>query len=585
MVAVAWETAPSLRDRLQALRRRRRELLVVLVAGATLTFALALFWPPTYRATATILIEQQEIPQDLVRSTISSYADQRVQVISQRVMTSQNLTKIVEQYNLYPWQRRTRAREVVIERMRDDIKMRMISANVMDPRSGRPMQATIAFTVSYDSGSPDLALKVANELTSLYLNENLTIRTEAARQTSGFLGAEADRLRDDIQVLAAKISVFKEGHVNELPDLAQSNFQLADRTELDLREARNRLGTLDEQKVLLQAQLFQIAPTAQMYSETGQRIFSPADRLKVLKSEAADLRSKYGPDHPDLKTAEREIAGLQAEVSADGSANDVLRRLDEARAQLAAARERYSADHPDVQRLTRTVDNLEREARDLPASERVRAARTNPDNPAYIQVKAQLDAVLTERAAAERRIRELEGRRDDFERRLAKAPAVEREYRALTREYENVQLKYQEVRTKQREAEAAQDLESQRKGERFTLIEPPLPPEQPVSPNRPLVLVLGLLLSGGLALLVMSVLDAVDTSIRGATDLTRLVEVAPLAAIPMIPTEDERARQDRARRRRWVAIAGAVLAAVLVVHLFVRPLDVLWLALARRLGL
>ena len=559
-------------------------MLIVLLTGAALTVAVALLWPPTYRASATILIEQQEIPQDLVRSTISSYADQRVQVISQRVMTSQNLMRIVEQYQLYPWQRRTRPREVVIERMRDDIKMKLISANVMDPRSGRPTQATIAFTLSYESAGADLALKVANELTSLYLNENLTIRTEAARQTSGFLGAEADRLRDDVQELAAKIAAFKQAHVNELPDLAQSNFQLADRTELDLRESRNRLSSLDEQRVLLQAQLLQITPTAQMYSETGQRILSPADRLKTLKAEAADLRSKYGPEHPDLRTVEREIQGLQAEVTADGSANDVLRRLEDTRGALAAAREKYTGDHPDVQRLARTVESLERESQGMPAAERVRAARTNPDNPAYIQLKAQLDAVQTERAATERRIAELESRRDDFDRRLSRTPGVEREYRALMREYENAQLKYQEVRTKQREAEAAQNLEAQRKGERFTLIEPPLPPEQPVSPNRPVVLLLGWLASVGLALGAFALADALDGSVRGPRDLGRLVEVAPLAAIPEIRTLADRDRAGRGRRRGWIAGAAGLLALLLGIHLFVRPLDILWLTLLRRLG-
>lgn len=585
MAAIPWTSTPTLRDRLQALRRRRRELLIVLLGGAALTVALALFWPPTYRATATILIEQQEIPQDLVRSTISSYADQRIQVISQRVMTSQNLMKIVERYDLYAWQRKTRPRETVIERMRDDIRMRLISANVMDPRSGRPMQATIAFTVSYESRSADLALKVANELTSLYLNENLTIRTEASEAANTFLGAEADQLRTDVQAIAGKISDFKDKHVNALPDLAQANFQLLDRTELDLRDARNRLSSLDEQRVMLQAQLLQLTPTSQIYSETGQRIYSPADRLKVLKSDAADLRAKYGPDHPDVKTVEREIAGLQAQVTADGSANDVLRDLENARAELAQAQQKYSADHPDVQRLTRSVASLEQQLKEQPAAERVRAARANPDNPAYIQLKAQLDAVLTEREGEERRIKELGVRLEDFERRLSQSPTVEREYRALTREYENAQLKYQEVRAKQREASAAQDLESQRKGERFTLIEPPLPPEEPVSPNRPIVLVLGLLLSGGLGLLTVGVLDAVDTSIRGAADLARLVEVAPLAAIPHISTDAERAQQARVRRMRWLGSAVSIPVLLLLVHLFVRPLDILWLTVLRRVGL
>jgi len=579
------ESAPTIRERARSVRRHGRLMLIVFLCGAALTIGVALLWPPTYRATATILIEQQEIPQDLVRSTIASYADQRVQVISQRVMTSQNLMKIVERYDLYPWQRRTRPRETVIERMRDDIQMKLISANVMDPRSGRPMQATIAFTLSYESGSPDLALKVASELTSLYLGENLTIRSEAAQQTTSFLSAEAERLRQDISAIAAKISAFKEKHVNSLPDLTQVNFQLSDRTEMDLREARTRMGSLDEQKVLLEAQLAQMTPTSQMYSETGQKIYSPADRLKMLKAEHADLNAKYGPDHPDVKKTEREITGLQAEVSADGSANDLLRQLEDARSKLAELKQRYSAEHPDVLRLKRQVESLEAQVDQLPASERVRQARANPDNPAYIQLKAQLDAVLAERTALVQRQGQLQQRLDDYQRRLAQAPDVEREYRALMRDYDNAQLKYQEVRTKQREAESGQDLETQRKGERFTLIDPPAPPEAPVSPNRPVVLVLGLLASAGLALVTMGLRDGFDTSVRGASDLGRLVEVAPLAAIPIISSDAERQQRARARLRRWIGATATGAVVLVTLHLFVRPLDILWLTLMRRMGL
>ncbi len=470
------EGGVPLQERLRALRRHRRTLLIIVASGLVATVVLAAAWPPTYRATATILIEQQEIPQDVVRSTISSFADQRIQIISQRVMTSQNLIGIVERYNLYPWQRRTRAREVVIERMRDDIKMRLISANVMDPRSGRPMQATIAFTVAYESGSPDVALKVANELTSLYLNENVSSRTQVAQQTESFLNEEADRLARENQALAEKLAAFKEKHVTALPELAQANFQLLDRTELDLRDARNRIGSLDAQKVLLQAQLAQMSPTSQMFSETGQRILSPEDRLKTLKADLASLRARYGPDHPDVRKAEREVAGLQTEVSSDNGVNDLLRQLEDDQARLAAARQRYSAGHPDVVTLERAVASLQQQIRDAPAAERVREARRNPDNPAFIQVKAQLDAVLAERAEMERKIVSLDSRLDDLQKRMSQAPDVEKEYRALLKDYEGAQLKYQEVRSKQMEAQLSQNLETERKGERFTLIEPPLPP-------------------------------------------------------------------------------------------------------------
>src|SRR6202051_5201924 len=139
----------DLREKLLSYWRRRRTFL--LVAGVTFAAAvtLALLLPATYRSTATILIEQQEIPQELVRSVIPSFADQRVQVISQRVMTTQNLLALIDRYKLYPDIRQKEPREVLLDKMRGDIGMHMISADVIDPRSGRPTQATIAFSVSY----------------------------------------------------------------------------------------------------------------------------------------------------------------------------------------------------------------------------------------------------------------------------------------------------------------------------------------------------------------------------------------------------------------------------------------------------
>ena len=559
--------------------------MTVLLVGVVATLALALFSPATYRSSATILIEQQEIPQDFVRTMISSFADQRIQLISQRVMTSQNLMRIAERYNLYPWQRRTQAREAVIERMRNDIKMKLISANVVDPRSGRPMQATIAFTVAYDSRSPELALKVANELTSLYLEENLSLRTAAARQSATFLASEADKIAVDMQAVARQISAFKAKHPEGTPEFSQSNFQMQDRTELDLREARGRIGSLEQQRILLEAQLLQMSPTSQMYSETGQRIMSSADRLKMRKADLADLKARYGASHPDVLKAAREIEGLQTQVSADGSANDLIRRLDDARAELADVKGKYSPDHPDVQRLGRVIVEIEKQLSGLPATERVRQARSNPDNPAYIQLKAQFDSTISEKALTERRAAELQHRLDDYQRKLSAAPEVERQYRQLARDYENAQTKYQEVRLKQREAESSQNLETERKGERFTLIEPPMPPEEPISPNRPVLLLLGLVASIALSLAAVFSLDALDPSVRGAGDLTRLVEVAPLASIPHISTQEELTTAAPRPRYRLIAGVSVALFLLLSIHFFVRPLDVILSAVLRRIGL
>ncbi len=148
MATISETSGAALTERLAALARHRRRIAVVAIAAAVATVLLAFLLPPVYQSTATILIEQQEIPQDLVRSTITSFADQRVQVISQRVMTSQNLMQIIDQYGLYPKIRRNRPREELLQKMRDDVRMQMVSAEVIDPRSGRPTRANIAFTVA-----------------------------------------------------------------------------------------------------------------------------------------------------------------------------------------------------------------------------------------------------------------------------------------------------------------------------------------------------------------------------------------------------------------------------------------------------
>src|ERR1700676_4467638 len=216
--AVAAPPTMDLRERFQAYWRLKITFFIVSGFLTSLTIAMAVMWPPTYRSGATILIEQQEIPQELVRSAVTSFADQRVQVISQRVMTTQNLLSLIERYNLYPDIRLTKPREVLLQTMRGDISMKMISADVIDPRSGRPTQATIAFSVSYKNHSPDLTLKVANDLTSLYLNENLTSRTQMAEQTSSFFAQEATRLQSRILDLDRQLSDFKQKNHDKLPD-------------------------------------------------------------------------------------------------------------------------------------------------------------------------------------------------------------------------------------------------------------------------------------------------------------------------------------------------------------------------------
>ena len=581
MNEIAVNAPLSLADRWAALRRRRWPALSVglgVLAAALLT---ALLWPATYRSTGTILIEQQELPAELVPSTITSYADQRIQVISQRVMTTENLLGIIQRYDLYPRLRRHEPREVLLQHMRDDVRFQMISADVMDPRQGRATKANIDFTVSYDSHSPETAARVANELVSLYLDENVKTRRQLTEEAADFLEDEATRISKTIEEQQGTIAEFKRKHMNELPDQAVVNTQLLTRAEEDLRDVDTQLRADDQQSTFLEAQLAQLSPSSQVYTSTGERVLSPSDRLKFVRTEYARVSSLYGPTHPDVLRAKRELEGLERSVGAVDSVNDAQRQLEDARAKLMEAQKRYGPEYPDVVRLKRQVDILGSAVNLAPATVQPDA---HPDNPAYISIKAQKEAAAAQQSSLEQKRAELQQRIASMNARLAQSPAVERDYNTLMREYDANELKYREVRQKQMAAKVAQNLEDEKKGERFTLIDPPLAPEQPDSPNRWFVSGAGLVLALFGAIGTVLVLENVDRRVRGRRDLESLLQVPPLAILPRIWTMKDRARRRRHRRTALVGAVGAFVLAIVITHFFVQPLDVLWAVAMRKLG-
>jgi len=213
------------------------------------------------------------------------------------------------------------------------------------------------------------------------------------------------------------------------------------------------------------------------------------------------------------------------------------------------------------------------------------AVAAGADNPAYLQVATQLDAIGNELRAEDAQEQRLKAQAADYQRKLSLSPEVEREYRSLTRESESAQLKYRDIRAKQMEAQVAQNLESDRKGERFTLIEPPLPPEDPVSPNRPLIMIVGLLASIALAIGIVAALEATDATVRGRKDMMDAFGVPILAIVPRIITATDIAAARRRVKYAVTASAAACLATIAAVHFLYRPLDVLWFAAMRHFGI
>jgi uncharacterized protein involved in exopolysaccharide biosynthesis len=208
--------------------------------------------------------------------------------------------------------------------------------------------------------------------------------------------------------------------------------------------------------------------------------------------------------------------------------------LEQARTDLAVARQTHTDAYPDVVRLTDRVSQLEARLKKAPQTPATPVRGERPDNPAYIQIQANLEAAQSERTSLRAQRSQVHERLNELERRSATAPAIERDYTALMSDLTNARKKHAEVQQKQMEAQLASNLETERKGERFVLIEPPLEPQKPVSPNRRLILALGAVLALGAAIGLMQLLETLDTRIRGREDIIALLTVPPLAVIPWV---------------------------------------------------
>ena len=570
----AIEPTKELADYLDALRRRRKGMLAIIAGIFVVSVLIAYLIPPAYRSSATILIEEQEIPKNLIRSTITSYAWQRIQTISQRVMTRSNLLRLINEFGLYPNKRRSDTTEQLIRRMRHDIGLKAVTAKVIDPVTGQPHRATIAFNLSYDGQTPIVAQKVDNELTSLYLNENLKTRTQQASDTYKFLTDETQKLQTHINHLEAKIAAFKEKHLNSLPDLQQLNLQLLDRNETRLIEANDDLRALKDRKTFLEGQLAQINPNAPIIGSDGRPILDPQSRLQALETKYATERAKYYPDYPDVVRLKREIRSLKKQI---GGVSDIQAQAKEAtrlKSKLAAEQAKYSAAYPDVVKLKTELAALQ--ARMKKEASEPSAPAEKPQNPAYLTLNAQLQAVKSNISATIRQRKQLNDKIANYQKDLSETPSVQRKYRDLRRDYENSQHQYLKLKSKQMDARIGEQMEKDREGERFSLIDPPNLPQRPAKPNRLAIIVMGFVLSLGGGLGYAAIAEGLDKSVHGARALVGVIGEAPLSVIPYIENSSDLERREKMKKFAIAsAVAGAIMAVLLVQFLWI-PWDILW---------
>lgn len=570
---------------LAILKRRKWQFAVPALVLFVLSVGVAMMWPPVFRASALILIEEPDVPRDLVQSTVSSYAAERIQIITQRVMTTKNLARIIQQYDLFTEKRERVSMNSVVANMRQDVGLELINANVIDPRSGRPTSATIAFRLTFEHRSAATSQRVLNDLVSLYMSENLRARKKKASETTKFLAAEAAKYNDLVNQFEAERAEFKKHYAGILPVDLPVNLQSLERIERDLLETRRELQALTERRIYLDSQLAQVNPHALPLNSAGAVVMRPEERLAMQEAKLLGLRSIYGAAHPDVRKLTREVNSLKKKVGKTDGVAELEQTRDLIVTELAAARERYSDAHPDVLKLMRQLESL----RAALSKARLTAAEPErpeiPSNPAYLQLAAQLETVNSDARARRQQQKRLRENRAALEQKIAKAPQVEREYLLLQRNYENALVTYREMKSKLTSAEIGESLETERKSERFTLNEPPTLPDKPVKPNRLAILFIGFVFSLAAGAGSAALFESLDQSIYGLNQLIAVTGAAPLVVVPHIQNRQE-------IRGNWARNLVAPLAAVtvvaggvFVVNEFFLPLDVFWAIAERRVEL
>jgi polysaccharide biosynthesis transport protein len=507
----------DLQHHLGIIRRRHMQFLIPLLAGWLIVWGASWLLPSRYRSSMAILVEQPTMPRDYVTPNVNDDLQNRMQSLTQQILSRSRLSHIIDQLNLYPDPHGHATPEDKVEQMRKDIEIEMLRDN-----TGR----VNAFNVSYQSHDPHTAQRVTNELTNLFINENLEARQQQSEDTTKFLENQLEDAREALADQEEKIREFKGQHVGEMPGQLQTNLQILSGLQAQLQSEQDALNAAKQQHVYLQ---------------------SLADQYRTLQ----------GP----VKTADGTAVGLPA-VDAE---------LEKLRAQLADLSSHYTDRHPDVRKVKEQIAKTEKMRAQLVASGKDKAvsadladdvANADPTRASMLaQVQSQLRSNQVEIANREQSIAALTGKIGDYQARLNTEPIREQQLADLTRGYDQSKANYDDLLKRKNESAMATDMEKLQQGERFSVIDPPSLPDKPDFPNRLKFCGIGLAAGLALGVVVAGAFEFMDDRIYDEKELQKMLPVAVISEIPAITVASEVRHE---RRRFWLGWATAAVVTVTI---------------------
>ena len=502
--------------------KRRWYILIPLVIVASTTAVVAMFLPNRYRASTSILVIPQRVPEDFVQSTVTADLGERLNIISQQILSRTRLERIIQEFNLYERERARLIMEDVVGGMRQDITLQ-----VSTPRRGRDQASS--FSIGFESSDPRTAMRVTERLGSLFVQENIEDRALLADQTNQFLQGQLEEARRRLLEHERKLQEFRQRNNGQLPDQVQSNLQMMQSSQVQLATAIESVNRDRDRLAVLERALAEAPPTVTIVPAAPIAEGAPgtaAQQLERAKGQLAALLLRLKPEHPDIGRAKRIIVELEANAEAEALAQPLSQ----------------TSPSPAV-------------LRDRAAQARIESAR------------AEIQELRTRIESGKREAARLQASIGAFTGRVQAAPALEAQLTELTRDYQTLQEGYTSLLRKSEDSKMAVNLERRQIGEQFKVIDGARLPERPISPDRVRINLFGLLGGLGLGLALVALLEYRDSSFKSDDDIVTTLALPVLAVIPLMTNLSER----RAQRRRKIMMAASasvacmMLAAVVMV--------------------
>lgn len=499
-------------------RRRKNVFLFVCSIVLAVSILVAVFYPKTYVSAATFLIEGQ-MPEELVKGMSGGYIEERLQSITQQLLSYDKLLEIIREFSLYGEMKSAADEENAVKELREDISVRTIKAEDLDQRPSRARYSTVAFTLSYQGKDPVTVQKVASRLTALYAQKNIQSKEQIASQTVAILQQKMAEQRDRTAMLERKLNDYKVAHAGELPEAIPFNYEQINRLNTQLDELNTKIRNLEERKRNPEAALANQAGSDT--STTAPAATDPWTRVSQLRTQLVSLQARYSDKHPDVIKTKNELRQLEARLGISSEMNEDKRKLEELRARQAELKASQGPDHPEVVKLQQEIAALTKEIRNYKSQ----GAGVDP-------TEKELTRLTQQRADVQRRLSE-------YQRKSQMAPLVQKEYGKIATEYDDAVRQYNETMGKLAEVKLARGIDQTQLGERFTIIDEPKVPQKHDKPKRIRIILAGMLLSVFFGLFAAFMTENMDHSVKSVDQLQKLTNVPVLSVVSFIDLEEK----------------------------------------------